>query len=224
MAGSTVRVAYEASPHISNSWVSRQTVDIDGRYYMRLAANGVFAMRFRGLKSWGNSPSYMSYGGNSEMRGYEYLQFVGNKAWFANAELRFPLVEAMLTPFGVIGGLRGVLFFDIGNAGYNVAPADFITNKTEVVTPILGYQQIDIFGNIAPVYGPPVQITGLRLVDGRASYGIGLESFLLGFPMHFDWSWKTLFNRTWEDVLFAPYGGSNWFRKSKFSFWIGYDF
>jgi WD40 repeat protein len=224
MAGSTVRLAYEASPHISNSWVSRQTVDIDGRYYLRLAANGVLAFRFRGLKSWGNNPSYLSYGGNSEMRGYEYLEFVGQKAWFGNAELRFPLVDAMLTPFGVIGGLRGVLFFDIGNAGYNVAPADFITNKTTVVSPIIGYQQIDIFGNIAPVYGPPVAVSGIRLVDGRASYGIGLESFLLGFPMHFDWSWKTLFNRTWEDVLFAPYGGSSWFRKSKFSFWIGYDF
>ena len=78
-------------------------------------------------------------------------------------------------------------------------------------------------------------IRGLRLVDGRASYGIGLESFLLGFPMHFDWSWKTLFNKDWEDNLFRSCvqvsgtsidcradGGS--FRKVKFSFWIGYDF
>ena len=34
-----------------------------------------------------------------------------------------------------------------------------------------------------------------KLVDGRASYGIGLETFALGFPIHFDWSWRTLFNK-----------------------------
>lgn len=84
------------------------------------------------------------------------------------------------------------------------------------------------------MYGPPLPVSGFRLVDARASYGIGLESSLLGFPMHFDWSWKTLFNRDWEDLLFAsaaylgdPSGftsGSDFFRKVRFSFWIGYDF
>jgi hypothetical protein len=42
--------------------------------------------------------------------------------------------------------------------------------------------------------------------------------------MHFDWSWKTTFNRGWEDALFAVNGGSEQFRKVKFSLWIGYDF
>ena len=56
---------------------------------------------FNGLRSWGNNPDFLYYGGNSEMRGYEYLQFVGQRAFFANAELRFPIIEAMPTPFGV---------------------------------------------------------------------------------------------------------------------------
>ena len=38
-------------------------------------------------------------------------------------------------------------------------------------------------------------IGGFRLVDGRASYGVGLETFALGFPIHFDWSWRTLLNK-----------------------------
>ena len=42
------------------------------------------------------------------MRGYDYLSFLGSNALFANAELRFPLIEAALTPIGVIGGVRGV--------------------------------------------------------------------------------------------------------------------
>jgi hypothetical protein len=53
---------------------------------------------------------------------------------------------------------------------------------------------------------------------------VGLETFALGFPIHFDWSWRTLFNRKWEDYLFALDGGSGPFRDVKFSVWIGYDF
>ena len=53
---------------------------------------------------------------------------------------------------------------------------------------------------------------------------MGLETFALGFPVHFDWSWRTLFNKEWEDVVFASEGGSAAFRKPRFTFWIGYDF
>ena len=49
----------------------------------------------------------------------------------------------------------------------------------------------------------PARSTASGWSTAARSYGIGLESSLLGFPMHFDWSWKTLFNRDWEDVLFA---------------------
>ena len=67
-------------------------------------------------------------------------------------------------------------------------------------------------------------IDGFRLKDGRASYGVGLETFILGFPLHFDWSWRTLFNRQWEDTLFASEGGGKAWRSARFSLWIGYDF
>ena len=36
-----------------------------------------------------------------------------------NAEFRFPLVHAALTPIGVIGPLRGVFFFDLGGLWFN---------------------------------------------------------------------------------------------------------
>ena len=74
--------------------------------------------------------------------------------------------------------------------------------------------------------------TGFRLQDARGSYGISLMTFALGFPLHFDWSWRTLFNREWEDVTYSQaaiddgYLGrpSDWFRRPKFAMWIGYDF
>ncbi|HUF46655.1 MAG TPA: hypothetical protein VMM93_02505 [Vicinamibacterales bacterium] len=223
LAGNAMRVSFETSPAIGDSWISRQTVDVDLRHYARIATNGVFATRLKGFRSWGRSPDFMYFGGNSEMRGYEYLQFIGHKAFFANAELRFPLIEAMLTPIGVLGGLRGTFFFNASGAGFNGFPFTFSRSDTEIITPTIGFQ-FDSLGNLIPIQGTPIIVDGYRLVDGRASYGLGLQSFLLGFPMHFDWSWRTLFNKDYEDAIFSLSGGSIAFRKPRFSFWIGYDF
>ena len=49
------------------------------------------------------------------------------------------------------------------------------------------------------------------------------KTFALGFPIHFDWSWRTLFNKQWEDALFAANGGSKpskdslFYKKGKFA-------
>ena len=229
LAGNTVRIGYEYAPKVG-SLLSRQTADADARYYMRLATNGVLAFRARGFKSWGEFPGYMYFGGNSEMRGYDYLQFLGNKAFFLDGELRFPLIEAALTPLGVIGGLRGIAFANVGAAGYEGVPMKVFSRDPIVVTPLLGFEPNYTTLTYDPVYGPPASIGGLKLVDGRASYGLGLETFALGFPIHFDWSWRTLLNKDYEDYVFAYQGiqegttGSKWFRKPRFSIWIGYDF
>jgi outer membrane protein assembly factor BamA len=232
VAGRTYKLSYDASPNFGDAWLSRQTIEADARHYYRVVANGVLATRLRAFKSWGSQPDLFSYGGNSEMRGYEYLQFIGQQAFFANAELRFPVIEAMLTPLGVLGGLRGVFFANLGASGFNNQPFKLLTRSSDQVQPLVGYTA-DGF-DLIPVLGDPVTVNGLRLIDGRASYGFGLQSFMLGFPMHFDWSWRTLFNRQWEDLLFrscnqsgaaivcSPDGGS--FRKMQFDFWIGYDF
>ncbi|MCA1559366.1 MAG: hypothetical protein LC804_03520 [Acidobacteria bacterium] len=230
LAGNTVRIGYEYAP----SWgdlLSRQTADVDARYYMRLGTNGVLAFRARGFRSWGEFPGYIYFGGNSELRGYDYLQFLGNKAFFTNAELRIPLIEAALTPLGVLGGLRGVAFFNFGGNGYEGVPMKVWSSNSTVESPLLGFVADPTSPSGArAVFGPPQTISGFRLLDSRASYGFGLETFALGFPIHFDWSWRTLFNRNWEDILFAQQGiqegmaGSKWFRKAKFAMWIGYDF
>jgi hypothetical protein len=229
LAGNTIRAGYEYAPSLGNL-LSRHTVDADARYYLRLATNGVLAFRARGFKSWGEFPGYMYFGGNSELRGYDYLEFLGNKAFFVDAELRFPLIEAALTPLGVIGGLRGIAFANIGAAGYEGVPMKVFSRDPITVTPLIGFEPNFQTQQYDPVYGTPSTIGGLKLVDGRASYGVGLETFALGFPIHFDWSWRTLLNKSYEDYVFAYQGiqdgvtGSKWFRKPRFSIWIGYDF
>ncbi|MEO6221766.1 MAG: hypothetical protein ABIP90_00850 [Vicinamibacterales bacterium] len=223
VAGKTASIGVSWSPKIGN-FLERRTVDADARYYKRLGANGVLAFRARGLQSWGDNPEFLFFGGNSELRGYEYLEFLGHKAFFGNVELRIPMVEALLTPLGVLGGIRGTMFFNIGGAGLNGQPFTPWTKKAEEVTPIIGYEPNPTTGLFDPVLGPTYVVSGFRLKDARASYGFGLETFFFGFPAHFDWSWKTLFNKGYEDLVFATAGGSQTFRKAKFSFWIGYDF
>jgi hypothetical protein len=231
LSGNTVRLGFEYSPKVGDSFIGRQTADVDARKYIRLATNGVLAFRFRGLRSWGDYPSYLYYGGNSEMRGYDYLEFLGNRAFFGNAELRFPLIEAALTPLGVVGGLRAVAFANFGGSQVAGAKFNITDNHTETVVPITGYEQDFFTGAVTPIYGTPYNISGFRLVDSRASYGLGLETFALGFPIHFDWSWRTLLNKPWEDYIYSYQAsadgyssGSKWLRRPKFSVWIGYDF
>ena len=231
LAGSTIRASFEFAPKVGNS-LSRKTVDLDARKYFRLGGSGLLALRGRGFNSFGTNPDFMYFGGNSEMRGYDYLSFVGQKAVYLNAELRFPLIEAMLTPVGVMGGIRGAFFANFGGATWENAPSVSLgfnkfkawTSGTTIERPLVDDRIDPLTGQRVAIYGPPVAVSGFRLVDSRASYGISLQTFALGFPVHFDWSWRTLFNEHWENVLFFRQGGSEAFRKPKFTMWIGYDF
>ena len=216
---------------MGESTLGRKTIDADARYYLRMGGSGLLALRARAFRSYGDQSDFMYFGGNSEMRGYDYLSFIGDRVGFLNAELRFPLIEAMLTPLGVLGGIRGVLFANMGGGsfGESTDPATpgkafkWASTSEELYTPILGYDQLSAVQQ-TPLLGEPTLVKGLRLIDARASYGIGLETFALGFPVHLDWSWRTLLNKDWEDLRFAAFGGSSAFRKPQFTVWIGYDF
>ena len=224
IAGNTMQFGYQYAPSIGSTFLGKQTYNADARYYKRLGENGLLALRGRGFKSVGDFPDFLYFGGNSEMRGYEYLEFIGHNAGFFDAELRFPLIEAMLTPIGVLGGIRGTFFFNLGGASLNDRPFRWFSRSAETFSPTIGFGVDPATSEFFEVFGEPTTVSGFRLVDSRASYGIGLQTFVIGFPLHFDWSWRTLFNADWEDVLFATTGGSAAFREPRFDFWLGYDF
>ncbi len=242
LTGSTMRLSYEIAPKIGNS-LSRQSLDGDARKYFRIGGTGLLALRAKGFKSWGQNPNFTYFGGNSELRGYDFLSFAGQNAFFLNAEMRFPLIHAMLTPIGVMGGVRATLFAGLGGASWSPC-TDFrcaednfqvFANDSIVQAPIVGYEPNPTTPDptdFRPIFGAPIPIDGLRLADARGSYGVSLMTFALGFPIHFDWSWRTLLNREWEDVTYSYDAlldgwtgrASEWFRRPKFTVWIGYDF
>jgi hypothetical protein len=166
------------------------------------------------------------------------------------------LIEAALTPIGVIGGVRGVFFAGVGGAWFNNQPTSSPCAGESTSFKFFNRNsancQVPTGVKIDAATGQPVQtldprtgvqnyvlnyaqqrVDGFRLQDGRASYGLGLETFALGFPIHFDWSWRTLFNKGWEEVVFGCQtldsrggcvSGAAQFRKPRFAVWIGYDF
>ncbi|MCG6922261.1 MAG: hypothetical protein LJF15_14420 [Acidobacteria bacterium] len=203
--GSTFRLGVRLAPGIG-SLLQRQTVDVDLRKYLRLGSTtSLLAVRARGFYSTGDAPDYFYFGGNMELRGYPYWSFSGNQGFFANAELRIPIIHAALTPLGLIGPIRGSAFIGIGGARYNGEECTEANASTcwRFSTSEPGFSYIN-----DPIFGEPV--TGWRLENGRASYGFGLQLFFAGYPMHFDWVKYTDFAAT----------SNNW----DFSFWIGYDF
>ena len=72
LSGNTMRLSYEIAPKIGDS-LSYQTADLDVRKYIGLGGSGLLALRGKMFKSWGDAPDYTYFGGNSELRGYEYL-------------------------------------------------------------------------------------------------------------------------------------------------------
>ncbi len=194
LTGHTFSLGFTAAPGIGSS-LSRRTVEGDVRKYIRLGGSAVFATRLRGFFSTGKNPDYFYFGGNMELRGYPYLSIVGNQGFFANAELRLPLIDLMKTPIGILGPVRGTLYAGIGGAHFKGEGYTFATS-----TPGISYVK-------DPLFGQPV--SGYHLIDGRASYGFGLQFFFLGYPLHFDWSKLT-------DLKVAS--------PTRFDFWVGFDF
>jgi Tol biopolymer transport system component len=196
LSGSTFSIGATFAPGVSGL-LQRQTFDVDARKYLRLGpTSALLALRGRGFYSTGDNPDYFYFGGNMEMRGYPYLGFAGNQGFFAAAELRLPVIHLAATPLGIIGPLRGTMFFNIGGAKFKGQDYNFSTSEP-------GYSYVS-----DPIFGEPT--TERRLEDGRACWGFGAQLFFLGYPLHFDWVKYTDFATT----------SQGW----DFNFWIGYDF
>ncbi len=207
LSGSTMRLTYEIAPAIGDQMLSWQTVDVDVRKYFKIGSSALLALRGRGFRSWGDTPSFTYFGGNSDLRGYDYLEFAGQNGVYGNAEFRVPADQrhgdadrhprrrsrrGVLRHRRRLVGQYGLQVRDERQPGHHAdrrrraRPGDRQPRSTRTAT--------------------RWPITGFRLVDGRASYGLGVETMALGFPIHFDWSWRTLFNESWENACLRERG------------------
>ena len=160
-SGHTFRLSLAQAVPLAEGFFSNTTVRADLRKYLYMGIDSLLAVRWEGWLSRGKDPYIAYYGGNNQVRSSYYYNIASTEGWFANAELRLPLVNAASTLIGNIGPVRGVLFFDITRSKFNGYPAKFIVPSD----------------------------TGLAriVVDAIGSYGWGFQLFMLGLPIHIEW-------------------------------------
>lgn len=180
VAGDTFRLSFSKAFPITEN-LENYTFYIDARKYINLGRDFVVATRGYYYRSDGKVPFYDFIGGDNQIRSIPFRSLVGTETFFFNVEFRFPITYLTLTPLGDIGPIRGVLFFDVGGAKMKGFPFKFAEGS----------------------------FPDLRLVDGVASYGWGIELFIYSFPIHIDFVKRTDFKQTLDSFV---------------KFWIGFDF
>ncbi|MGB8951890.1 MAG: BamA/TamA family outer membrane protein [Candidatus Aminicenantales bacterium] len=195
-AGSTFRLIASQAVPISSDFIQNTTIQADLRKYLHLGADIVLAFRLDGFLSRGKNPFIFYYGGNNEVRSSYFNNIIATECWFANAELRFPLIATAISILGQIGPVRGVLFFDITRAKFNGFPAKITT----------------FLGEFNP------GDTGIREDDAIGSFGYGIEFYFLGLPLHLEFAQRLSFPDLSNPFKFDSVG------KYKIKFWIGFDF
>jgi len=158
ISGHRVRLSGSYAPDLDDSGTLVQTFTLDARKYVPLTRRSNFAFRLYGYDSSGNFPNAVFIGGLDTIRGYRIREFGGFRAFFANAELRFPLIDQLILPVIGFQGIRGVFFFDVGAAWFPEV-TDF-----------------DLIGDDD------------RLEDAVASYGFGFTVNLLGLQTNWDFT------------------------------------
>ncbi len=179
------------------------TSSLDYRLYRRATSRSLLALRLVGIDSNSRGYNIYSMGGLNQLRGYDFREFFGSRVSFMNLEYRFPLVDALAFPFGVIRDLRGFLFFDLGSAWFgrgqlsNSGPSFYHPR----LGPNLTDSTISYFVE-SPSGGPVLRRFDFwdskkgKLGDGRASYGFGW-GFYLG-PFELTWSFAHQLPNTLE--------------------------
>ena len=106
------------SPDLDGSGTLFASADIDFRQYFSVTRRSNLAFRaFAGINE-GNLPSPIFIGGLDTLRGGQFRDILGNRAFFANLEYRFPLLDLVATPVFAFQGIRGVVFMDIGGSWF----------------------------------------------------------------------------------------------------------
>lgn len=124
---------------------------LDFRQYFQLTSRTLLAARVSGFYADGNRPNFTYFGGLNTLRGYDFRTFVGNRAAYANFEVRFPLVDLLAFPVFALSQIRGSLFFDVGGAYFDGQDFNF-------------FEEDRLVDGAASVgYGITVNLFGLQL-------------------------------------------------------------
>lgn len=185
VSGSRVRLDGFYAPDPDGSGLLTASVDLDARKYVPLTRRSNFAFRaFLGgsdTDTVGNIPSPIIFGGLDDVRGVPFQAFAGDRAFFANAELRFPLIDILATPAIAFQGIRGVFFFDVGGAWFDE------------------FQEFDVWNSQED-----------RFEDAIAVAGFGVTIRLFGLNLNWDFAQLVEANPLFEEALGDGFNTTFW--------------
>lgn len=163
---------------LANSATLTQDISVDIRHYFHVTDRSLFAVRLYGARATGNFPDVFYFGGLDDLRGLDYASEIGNTVAYANFEFRFPLIDLLAFPIGGFRDIRSKVFFDVGGAALENQNFRFWNGGSH------------------------------QLVDGRASYGYGLELTFLGLQLHWDFAKLTDLKTTQSGLRTSFYIGA----------------
>ncbi len=167
VSGRRWRLSADWAPDTANSGTLTSTLSLDFRQYLTLTRRSNLAFRFVGLVREGNFASPFYFGGLDTLRGFEFRSIVGDRGFFANIELRFPLIDLLATPLVNFQGVRALFFLDVGGAWYDE------------------FQEFDFWDS-----------ENNRLGDAVSSYGFGITARIFGLDWNFDYAKRWDFDQT----------------------------
>jgi Tol biopolymer transport system component len=157
VSGRRWRLGLAHAPDLDESGTLFQSASLDARQYIQVTTRSNLAFRVFAGASEGNSPNTFYFGGLDTMRGVGFRTMIGDRAFFANVEYRFPLIDLIATPVVAFQGVRGVIFFDVGGAWFH------------------DFEEFDLYDSDTD-----------RFEDGLASYGWGITVRFLGLDLNWD--------------------------------------
>ncbi len=164
-SGHRFRVNGFYAPSFSEGGTLMVRGDIDARKYFPMTRRSLFALRLWAGAADGIAPTPYWFGSYDTMRGYEFREFSGDRAFFANIEMRFPLIDLLAFPVFAFEGIFARVFVDIGGAWYD------------------GVQDFNFWDGDEN-----------KLDDGVASYGFGFTVRFFGMNLNWDiatpWDFK----------------------------------
>ncbi len=117
-AGWRTRLDFRYAPPRVGDLTFREWI-VDHRMYFPITARNIIAWRSWLAWSQGEDPNVFFMGGLNQLRGYDWLQFSGNRAWFMNLEYRWPFIDELRGGAMAITDVRGLFFLDVGGAWFD---------------------------------------------------------------------------------------------------------